>query len=142
MINYFTLFLMAFTAATLIPAQSEAVLFALFVLGEQSVLLLILVASVGNVLGSTVNWWLGVKIETFKDRKWFPVSRKRLEQAQGYYRRYGSLLLLLSWLPVIGDPITLVAGVLRENIGRFLLIVSFAKVCRYIAVYLAFLGLI
>ena len=72
-----------------------------------------------NVLGSCVNWWLGFKIEHFKHKKWFPISEKRLEQAQSFYHKYGFYSLLLSWTPVIGDPITLVAGLFKENFWRF-----------------------
>lgn len=105
---------------------------------NQSVIGLIAVATLGNVLGSTVNWYLGRQIERFKDRSWFPVSAERLTQAQGYYQRYGSWVLLLSWVPIIGDPITLVAGVLRERLGRFLLLVSLAKAGRYIIIALIY----
>ena len=94
--NYLLLFSSAFVAATLLPAQSEALLLALLHLSEQSVVLLIFFATLGNVLGSLVNWWLGTQFQRFKDRKWFPFSAKRLEQAQSYYQRSGSWVLLLS----------------------------------------------
>lgn len=94
--------------------------------------LLVLVAGVGNVLGSVVNWWLGTRIERFRDRRWFPVSPARLERARGWYLRRGRWTLLLSWLPVVGDPLTLVAGVLRERLPVFLLLVAIAKFGRYI----------
>lgn len=101
---YVLLFLSAFGAATLLPLQSETVLAGLFLLGKYSELLLILVATVGNVLGSCVNWWLGIKLEAYKDKRWFPVSEKQLLKAQTLYSKYGSPILLLSWVPVIGDP--------------------------------------
>ncbi|QIQ22421.1 DedA family protein [Zophobihabitans entericus] len=113
----------------------------MLVLSNSSAAILILVATAGNVLGSTVNWWLGTKIEKYKDRKWFPVSEKRLIQAQSYYHKFGSIILLLSWLPVIGDPITLVSGVLKENIYKFLILVTLAKFGRYLVIYLSYLGL-
>lgn len=125
-------------AATLLPAQSEAVLLGMLHLSRQSAILLVFFASAGNVLGSLLNWWLGTQIERFKDRSWFPVSAKRLEQAQRYYQRYGSWVLLLSWLPIIGDPITLVAGVLKESFYRFLILVTLAKTGRYIIISLAY----
>ena len=93
-----------------------------------------------NVLGSLVNWWLGRRIERFKDRRWFPVSPARLEQAGQHYRRYGHWSLLLSWLPIVGDPLTLVAGVMREPLVRFLLIVTLAKGARYAVLAWATLG--
>ena len=104
--------------------------------------MLIAAASLGNILGSCVNWWLGLKIEHYKDKKWFPVSPGKMQQAQGIYRKYGFWSLLLSWVPVIGDPITLIAGLLKENLPRFLLMVSIAKIGRYLCIYLLFLGLI
>ncbi|CAM4204519.1 hypothetical protein ACPR111641_08070 [Acinetobacter pragensis] len=76
------LFLSAFGAATLLPLQSEAVLLGLLVNGQQSAWALILVASIGNILGSCVNWWLGLKIEHYKNKKWFPVSEAKMMQAQ------------------------------------------------------------
>ncbi|WP_248793375.1 YqaA family protein, partial [Escherichia coli] len=94
----------AFGAATLLPLQSEAVLVGLISTGKYSVVLLIAVATIGNVLGSCVNWWLGTRIEQYKDKKWFPVSETKLSQAQKLYQQYGSPILLLSWIPVIGDP--------------------------------------
>ncbi|EPR85985.1 putative membrane protein [Acinetobacter junii CIP 107470 = MTCC 11364] len=112
----------------------------LLVQGPSSPFYLILVATVGNVLGSCVNWWLGLKIEHFKDKKWFPVSEQRLVQAQQIYHKYGFYSLLLSWTPVVGDPITLIAGLMKENFWRFLLIVTIAKGGRYLTLYALYLG--
>ncbi len=136
------LFLSAFGAATLLPLQSEAVLLGLLMQGSHPAGMLIAAASLGNILGSCVNWWLGLKIEHYKDKKWFPVSPGKMQQAQGIYRKYGFWSLLLSWVPVIGDPITLIAGLLKESFPRFLLMVSIAKIGRYLCIYLLFLGLI
>ena len=127
---YLGLFLAAFLAATLVPAQSEAVLVSLLVAGYP-VWALLLVASAGNVLGSVVNWWLGEQLLRFRTSRWFPVSASALERAQRRYQRYGSWSLLLSWVPIIGDPLTLVAGVMREPLWRFLLLVTLAKSVRY-----------
>lgn len=142
MLSYFLLFISAFGAATLLPLQSEAVLVTLLLKGQHSVLLLISIATLGNVLGSCVNWWLGLKIEQFKHRKWFPVSEKRLQQAQNFYHKYGFYSLLLSWAPIIGDPITLVAGLFKENFWRFLGIVIIAKAGRYLFIYWVMMGFI
>ncbi|OEY92350.1 hypothetical protein BJD20_07990 [Acinetobacter proteolyticus] len=138
--SYLLLFLSAFGAATLLPLQSEAVLLTLLIQGLSNSFYLILVATIGNVLGSCVNWWLGLKIEHFKDKKWFPVSEQRLLQAQQIYHKYGFYSLLLSWTPVIGDPITLIAGLMKENFWRFLLIVTIAKGGRYLTLYALYLG--
>ena len=136
--SLFLLFLSAFGAATLLPLQSEAVLLGLLVQGEQSAVRKIAVASLGNILGSCVNWYLGLKIEHYKNKKWFPVSADKMLKAQKTYQKYGYWSLLLSWVPIIGDPITLIAGLLKENLVRFLLMVSIAKIGRYLFVYAAF----
>ncbi|MFD0725961.1 YqaA family protein [Lysobacter brunescens] len=132
----FGLFMAAFLAATLLPAQSEAVLVALLLDGH-SPWRLVAVASIGNVLGSTVNWWLGREIVRFGDRRWFPVKPAALERARRSYARWGRWTLLLSWVPVIGDPLTLVAGMMRERLSVFLMIVTFAKTLRYIVLAVA-----
>jgi len=116
----------------LLPAQSEAVLAALVVAGDQPVWLLIAVASVGNVLGSVVNWLFGRGIERLRDRRWFPARGAAFDRAQRWYQRYGKWSLLLSWAPFIGDPLTLAAGVLREPFLPFLLLVTVAKTLRYV----------
>ena len=132
------LFLSAFGAATLLPLQSEAVLVGLLAQAQYPVWLLVAVASLGNILGSCVNWWLGLKVEQYKNKKWFPVSEQKMLQAQGIYQKYGFWSLLLSWVPVIGDPITLIAGLLKENFVRFVVMVSIAKIGRYLFVYWMF----
>lgn len=127
---YAGLFLSAFLAATLLPMQSEAVLVGM-VLADYPAVLLVAVATVGNVLGSVVNWAIGRQVERFRDRRWFPASPARVERATAWYRRYGRWSLLLSWVPVIGDPLTVVAGVLREPLVSFVAIVAVAKCARY-----------
>ncbi|NNG74838.1 DedA family protein [Acinetobacter sp. ANC 4277] len=136
--SYTLLFISAFGAATLLPLQSEAVLLALLAEGSHSVIGLLFFASLGNILGSCVNWWLGLQIERYKDKKWFPVSEQKMLKAQGIYQKYGYWSLLLSWVPIIGDPITLIAGLLKEKFWQFLLMVSLAKVGRYLFIYGAF----
>ncbi len=131
---YAGLFFVAFLAATILPAQSELGLAGLVISGDHSVVLLVAVASAGNVLGAVVNWGLGRGIERFAGRRWFPVTPQRLERASGWYRRYGRWSLLLSWAPIIGDPLTVAAGVLREPLVSFLALVAVAKTGRYVAV--------
>ena len=130
---YTALFLAAFVAATLLPAQSEAVLVGLLLAGEQPALALVLVAGVGNVLGSLVNYALGRVALRFRDRRWFPAGPAALERASRWYGRHGRWSLLLSWAPFIGDPLTVAAGVLREPLWSFLLLVALAKFGRYAA---------
>lgn len=135
------LFFAAFLAATLVPAQSEAVLVALILQNSWPVWVLLAVASVGNVMGSALNWALGRFLSGYRDRRWFPVSGKSFDQAVGWYRRWGHWSLLGSWLPVVGDPLTCVAGVLREPFWRFLLLVGLAKTGRYAVLAAATLAL-
>jgi membrane protein YqaA with SNARE-associated domain len=138
---YAGLFMAAFLAATLIPAQSESVLTGLLLAGGQSPLMLVAVASLGNVLGSVLNWLIGRCVERFRERRWFPASQTQLERAQAQYQRFGYWSLLMAWVPIIGDPLTLVAGIMREPLWRFLILVSIGKVGRY-AVIAAGFGLL
>lgn len=135
------LFAIAFVAATILPAQSEAALVGLLVAGTQSPLFLVAVASLGNVLGAIVNWALGRGIERFRDRRWFPVTPSMLDRATGWYRRWGRWSLLLSWAPFGGDALTVAAGVLREPLRSFVLLVTIAKTARYLVLAVATLSL-
>jgi membrane protein YqaA with SNARE-associated domain len=141
-VSYLAVFLSAFVAATLLPAQSEAVLSFYILSAPQIVFALILVATVGNVLGSVVNWIVGFYATRFQNRKWFPATSSQMQRAEKFYRKYGRYSLLLSWVPFIGDPITVIAGVLREPILSFLLLVTIAKSARYIALSLIVLEMI
>jgi membrane protein YqaA with SNARE-associated domain len=132
---YGGLFMAAFLAATILPAQSEAGLAALVLASPASVTLLVVTASLGNVLGSLVNWYLGLSINRFTGKRWLPMNT-HLSRAISWYSRYGRWSLLLSWAPVIGDPLTVVAGIMREPFLRFLFIVGIAKTGRYIVVAL------
>ena len=136
------LFAISFVAATILPAQSEAALVGLLVAGTYSPVLLVAVASLGNVLGAVVNWVLGRGIEHFRDRSWFPVSQASLDRATGWYRKWGRWSLLLSWAPVGGDALTIAAGVLREPLWSFVVLVTIAKTARYIVLATATLGVI
>jgi membrane protein YqaA with SNARE-associated domain len=105
------------------------------------VVLLIVVASIGNTLGAVVNWALGRGVERFKDRRWFPVSPSSLDRASAWYRRWGRWSLLLSWAPIGGDALTVAAGVLREPFWSFLVLVAIAKTGRYVVLAAATAGL-
>jgi membrane protein YqaA with SNARE-associated domain len=136
------LFAAAFGAATLLPMQSEALLVGLLILGEHPVPTLLAVATIGNVLGSVVNWLFGRGIERWRHKRWFPVSGEKLQRAQNRYHRWGRWSLLLSWMPVIGDPLTVVAGLMREPLWSFVLLVFIAKTGRYLALTTVTLGVL
>lgn len=128
------LFSSAFLAATLFPAQSEISLAVLVVREAGPIWLMLGIATAGNTLGSMVNWLLGRWCMQYRQRGWFPVGREALARAESWYRRFGRWTLLLSWAPVIGDPLTLAAGMLREPLWSFTLLVACAKFTRYVVV--------
>ena len=130
----FALAISAFTSATLLPGTSEAMLIAMHAAQAAPAAVLLAVASLANIAGSCVNWLLGRTFSFYADRRWFPASQAQIDRAAGWYARYGWPSLLLSWLPVVGDPLTVVAGFLRTPFALFLIVVAFAKTARYAAV--------
>lgn len=130
---YAGLFLIAFLAATLLPAQSEVVFVSLLTLERYPAALLLTVASVGNILGSCLNFAIGrfLANSTWIQRFISPSQRERTEQ---YYRQYGRWSLLVSWLPIVGDPLTVIAGALRESFLWFIILVTIAKAGRYLVI--------
>jgi membrane protein YqaA with SNARE-associated domain len=126
---YGGLFISAFSAATLLPGSSEALLTALLA-----------GATGGNVLGSVVNWICGRFLAAFQDRWWFPVSPKRYAQAVGWFERFGLPSLLFAWAPIVGDPLTVIAGTLRTRLVPFLLLVTIGKFFRYLVVFTVVYG--
>ncbi|NQY24349.1 MAG: DedA family protein [Campylobacteraceae bacterium] len=134
---YFTLAFVAFLSATLLPMGSEALL--LYDVKEgHNVYLLILVASFGNILGSCLNYYLGLKGEVYLEEKKY-LKKESILKYKKFFDKYGAYSLLLAWLPIIGDPLTFVAGVLKYDFKVFLAAVSLAKALRYILlVYLVF----
>ncbi|MTI44548.1 membrane protein YqaA with SNARE-associated domain [Roseibium hamelinense] len=131
------LFSSSFLAATLFPAQSELGLAFLVGSYPDQIPALVLVASLGNTLGACLNWVIGSGARRLEGRWWFPARPSSLARGQQFYNRYGHWSLLLSWMPIIGDPITLVAGVFKEPFWRFLVLVGLAKTGRYLVVALA-----
>jgi len=142
MTGYLGLFASAFLAATLLPMSSEAVLAALTAASGHEALVLWLTASTGNTLGALVNWALGRFCLHWRERRWFPVKPDQLARAGAWFRRYGLWSLLFAWLPVVGDPLTFVGGILRVNVWLFLLLVGAGKAARYAAVILAVQGVL
>lgn len=131
---YAAMFVSAFVSATLLPFASEAVLVGELRSGLGSTAGLVTIATIGNVGGSTLNWWMGRAVHRFKGRRWFPFKADDIARATERFSRYGPWLLLLSWVPVIGDPLTLVAGILRVPLGVFLVLVTIGKAARYIVI--------
>jgi len=125
-----TLFLAAFLSATLLPGSSEVLLVTLQMQGYDMVALW-LVATLGNTLGSCVNYALGRYALHWQHRRWFPVKPAQLEKGQSWFQRYGKWSLLLAWMPIIGDPITLLAGIMRLHVGVFLVLTTLGKAARY-----------
>ncbi|WP_108881954.1 VTT domain-containing protein [Anderseniella sp. Alg231-50] len=125
------LFGSAFLAATIFPAQSEAVLLLMQANGVASGMVLLAVASLGNTLGACVNWGMGRFATGLRDRSWFPASSRQLQRAERWYARWGVWSLLLSWVPFVGDPLTVIAGLLRTPFLIFAVIVAVAKTSRY-----------
>ncbi len=132
LISYFQLFIISFLAATILPLSSELVLSTMLLTDSFYKYLLLVVASFGNILGSSVNWYLGKKILIFKDKKWFPANERQIAKGEIYFKKYGIWSLLLAWVPIIGDPLTIVAGILRVKFFTFLLLISISKISRYI----------
>ncbi|WP_045860269.1 YqaA family protein [Teredinibacter purpureus] len=128
--GYLGLFIISFLAATLLPLSSELVLVALLLTGMHPVVL-IAVASTGNILGSITNYTLGYWASTGLVPKWLRMSETEFAHAKKRFTRYGMFSLLLAWVPVIGDPLTVIAGILRVRFHWFLLLVSTGKLGRY-----------
>jgi membrane protein YqaA with SNARE-associated domain len=129
-----SLFLVALLAATVLPAQSELLLAGLYLSGAHDAFVLVAVATSGNVLGSTINWGLGRYFVHFRNRRWFPIKGPVLDRATRLYQVWGVWTLLFAWLPIIGDPLTLVAGILRTRLWVFVPLVTVGKCARYVGI--------
>ena len=132
--GYLLLFASAFLAATIIPFYSEVILYALIRQGE-SAWLLISVASIGNTLGAAVNWVLGRFLLKYQDRRWFYFKAEQVAKAQRWFQRYGVWTLLFAWLPIGGDALTFIAGIMRVRFWVFLVLVGLGKTGRYIVIF-------
>lgn len=133
MISYLLLFGSAFLAATILPFYSELFLFAMLRDGGEP-MLLVMVATLGNTLGAVVNWLLGLYLLRFQDRRWFYFSSQQIETAQSWFQRYGYWSLLFAWIPIGGDALTLIAGIMKVRLWLFLTLVGTGKLLRYVAV--------
>ena len=132
---YLSLFIISFLAATILPFSSELTLAGLMATSSYDNLLLLLVASLGNVLGSAVNWILGFYSRKLSKKKWFPFKDEQIERSSKWFNKFGRWSLLFAWVPIIGDPLTLAAGLLRVKFVEFLILVTIGKVSRYLVIF-------
>jgi membrane protein YqaA with SNARE-associated domain len=137
---YFTLFFASLLAATLLPGGSEALL--LYDLSQNAnIFLLVFVATLGNTMGSVINYVIGRKGIVYLIHKGY-AKEKYLQKAHIIFDRYGAAALLFSWMPVLGDPITFIAGVTEYDFKKFLFLVLIAKGIRYVVITGLYLQLI
>ena len=132
---YLSLFFISFLAATILPFSSELSLAGLITTSNYDNVLLLIVASFGNVLGSVVNWVLGFYSRNLTIKKWFPFKETQIERSSKWFNKFGKWSLLFAWVPILGDPITLVAGLLRVRFLDFIILVAIGKVSRYLLVF-------
>ena len=135
---YLSLFAISFLAATILPFSSELTLAGLIATSNYDNLLLLIVASFGNVLGSVVNWVLGYYSRNLTIKKWFPFKEAQIERSSKWFSKFGKWSLLFAWVPIIGDPLTLFAGLLRVRFLDFIILVATGKVSRYLLIYYLF----
>lgn len=132
--TYLILFFSAFLSATLLPLGSEALL--IYNLKEgYNLYILLFVATLGNSLGSVVNYYFGFKGEEYLLKKEL-IKEKYLQISKKYFDKFGAISILFAWLPIIGDPITFVAGVLKYDFKKFLVLVIISKFSRYLFIAL------
>ena len=132
---YLSLFAISFLAATILPFSSELTLAGLIATSNYDNLLLLIAASFGNILGSMINWALGFYSRNLTSKKWFPFREIQTERSSKWFRKFGKWSLLFAWVPIVGDPLTLVAGLLRVRFLDFIILVAIGKVSRYFVVF-------
>ena len=132
---YLSLFSISFLAATVLPFSSELTLAGLISTSNYDNLLLLVVASFGNVLGSVFNWSLGFYSRNLSTKKWFPFKETQIERSSKWFSKFGKWSLLFAWLPIVGDPLTFVAGLLRVRFFDFIILVAIGKVSRYLIIF-------
>ncbi len=131
------MFWAAFLSATVLPGASEVLFAGLLVSGAVELPTLLAVATTGNTLGSVANWYCGRFLLHLSGRRWFPVSAKQLDRAGRAFARFGTPSLLFAWVPVVGDAITVVAGMSKVYLRVFVPLVAVGKLARYLAIAIA-----
>ena len=132
---YLSLFFISFLAATVLPFSSELTLAGLISTSNYDNLLLLVVASFGNVLGSVFNWGLGFYARNLTIKKWFPIKETQIKRSSKWFSKFGKWSLLFAWLPIVGDTLTFVAGLLRVIFLDFIILVAIGKVSRYLIIF-------
>ena len=132
---YLSLFGISFLAATILPFSSELSLAGLISTSNFNNSLLLIAASLGNILGSVVNWFIGFYSRNFTSKKWFPFNELQITTSSKWFEKFGKWSLLFAWVPILGDPLTLVAGLLRVKFLDFIILVAIGKVSRYLIVF-------
>jgi membrane protein YqaA with SNARE-associated domain len=132
-LSYLGLFVSAFLAATILPLSSEVVLSALLLNGL-SPIALVSIATTGNVLGSLTNYALGYWVSLAVIKRWLRISEAEFIRAEQRFVKYGLFSLCFAWLPIIGDPLTVIAGILRIRLFWFVILVTIGKLIRYIVI--------
>lgn len=132
-LGYIGLFIASFLAATILPLSSEVVLSALLANGLPPTSLVI-IATIGNVLGSLTNYALGYWASLGLVKKWLKLSEEEFVSAEQRFKKYGVLSLFFAWVPIIGDPLTVMAGILRIRLLWFVILVTAGKLTRYIVI--------
>ena len=132
---YLSLFFVSFLSATILPFSSELTLAGLISTSNYDNLLLLVFASFGNVLGSVFNWGLGFYARNLTIKKWFPFKETQIERSSKWFSKFGKWSLLFAWVPIVGDPLTFVAGLLRVRFLDFIILVAIGKVSRYLIIF-------
>jgi len=133
--EYISIFFLSFLAATIIPFSSEVGLLSYMAVGKFINELLLIFASLGNILGSCVNYILGHYIIKLKTKSWFPFKDNQILKATNWFNRFGVYSLFFAFLPIVGDPLTLIAGMFRVSFLKFIILVSLGKILRYLLIY-------
>ena len=135
-IGYLSLFTISFLAATILPFSSELMLASMLSIENYNKTLLITFSSLGNILGSVFNWVLGFYFVKLQNKKWFPFNQEQILKSSQWFEKYGKWSLLFAWVPIIGDPLTFVAGTMKTKFFIFLILVGIGKISRYLFISL------
>ena len=135
-IGYLSLFIISFLAATILPFSSELMLASMLSIESYDRTLLIIFSSLGNILGSVFNWVLGFYFIKLQNKNWFPFNQEQISKSSLWFEKYGKWSLLFAWVPIIGDPLTFVAGTMKTKFFIFLILVGIGKISRYLFISL------